>query len=591
MQSRPSRLGCLSSGAIAAAVVVVVVVGGIVLFGGSGLFSPGPLSAQAAFRPDLGASSHADITDCAECHPAPWSGVSLSDRCLACHTDVEQDPKNFHAIMFAHGQPSACQNCHTEHRGAGATLTLVMDANIFSHARLGYSLQAHAKMADGTPFQCTGCHTNGYAGAFDQAVCASCHSTLDAAFMAGHAQAFGLDCLACHDGVDSYGRAFDHTRVAFSLTGKHKTVPCAQCHSGARNLADLKATAQACNACHAKDDAHQGGLGQDCGHCHTPDGWKLATIDHSQTAFPLIGKHQSVACQACHVNVVFKGTPTDCAACHLKDDVHQGDFGQDCGQCHTPVDWQEASIDHAQTRFPLIGMHATVPCLHCHVDNIFKGTPTNCAACHSKDDAHQGDLGQTCETCHNPVSWFMATMDHNLAAFKLIGKHQTVPCESCHVNNVFKGTPKDCYSCHAKDDAHKGTLGSDCSICHSPAGWLPSTFNHALTIFPLTGAHASVACSRCHVSGPIGIMFKGTPTICSACHADPAYHAGLFGLGCASCHSTAGWIPAQFNLSHNFDLNHGGASSCQDCHPTTLRTYTCTKCHPGGAPPGDTGGG
>ena len=526
MRTRPSRLGCLSSSAMIAAAVVAILVAGIYFLAGAGLFSPGPLSAQAASQPAVGVSSHAEITDCAQCHPAPWSGQVMSDRCLACHIDVQQDPKNFHNLLFTQDQLKTCNGCHTEHHGVNASLTLATAARDIQHDKLGYSLWVHAKMADGSAFQCTDCHKTGYgAGSFDQSVCATCHASLDAAFITTHLQDFGTNCLACHDGIDTYGRVFNHTRVAFSLTGKHTTTACGQCHPGARDLAALKAAPQTCRACHAKDDIHHGDMGSDCGQCHTPDGWQLASIDHSQTAFPLAGKH------------------------------------------------------------------AAVPCLQCHFNNIFKGTPTACFACHAKDDAHQGDLGQDCVTCHNPVSWAMASLDHNLTAFKLIGKHQTVACANCHANDVFKGTPVDCYSCHARDDNHKGTLGTDCSICHTPAGWLPSTFNHALSIFPLTGAHSGLPCTRCHVSGANGIVFKGTPTNCSACHSDPAYHAGLFGLDCAACHSTANWTQAKFDRPHKFEVHHGDASGCQDCHPANLNTYTCTKCHPGGAPRGDSGGG
>ncbi len=591
MHTRSPRLGCLTTGSIAAAFGVAILVAGIFLFGGAGMFSPGPLSVQAVSVPAIGVSSHAEITGCVACHPAPWSGQSLSDRCLQCHTGVTQDPQDFHRIMFARGQASACTGCHTEHRGANASLTRVMDTQNFQHSLLGYSLQAHAKMADGSAFQCRDCHPNGYTGAFDQSACASCHASLDAAFMTGHIQVFGTNCLACHDGIDSYGKAFDHSNVAFILTGKHQATACSGCHQGEQDLAALKATPQACNACHAKDDIHKGGLGQDCAKCHTPDSWQGAAFDHSQTSFPLVGKHQSVACQDCHVNGAYQGIPLDCVGCHTKDNVHGIDLGLDCGACHTPVAWQPAAINHDQTSFPLTGAHTTVPCTQCHVNNIFKGTPASCFGCHASNDAHQGDLGTDCGHCHITAGWLPATMDHNLTDFLLVGKHQTAACEACHVNNVFKGTPKDCYSCHAKDDAHQGTLGTDCSLCHVPAGWLPSTFNHALTIFPLTGAHASLACARCHIAGPNGIVFKGTPTVCGACHADPAYHAGLFGLNCGSCHATSGWIPAQFNGPHSFDLHHGGAGSCQDCHPNNLNTYTCVKCHPGGAPPGDTGGG
>jgi len=41
-----------------------------------------------------------------------------------------------------------------------------------------------------------------------------------------------------------------------------------------------------------------------------------------------------------------------------------------------------------------------------------------------------------------------ADFDHLTTGFDLIGKHRDLPCESCHVNAIFKGTPKDCASCH-----------------------------------------------------------------------------------------------------------------------------------------------
>src|SRR2546429_6954855 len=34
--------------------------------------------------------------------------------------------------------------------------------------------------------------------------------------------------------------------------------------------------------------------------------------------------------------------------------------------------------------------------------------------------------------------------DHLTTGFELIGQHRDLPCESCHANAIFKGTPKDC---------------------------------------------------------------------------------------------------------------------------------------------------
>ncbi len=518
----PPRLGCFSLNGIAVAVLIVLLVTGISLTQGGVLFSPGALNAQAGGLVLGGVRSHAEINRCSGCHPAPFSGQKMTDACLACHTDLKQDPQNFHNQMVAQGSSQGCIQCHVDHTGAAGSL-VSSDLPPFPHNTTGFSLKAHQKMATGAAFTCADCHVNGFIK-FDQTNCASCHKNLDATFMADHTAAYGLNCRTCHDGLDTYGRAFDHSQVAFVLTGKHQSLSCSQCHNGARSIPDMKALNQACEACHAKDDAHQGDLGKDCAQCHNPGGWQQgAKIDHNLTKFPLTGKHQSVDCTSCHQNKVFKGTPTDCYSCHSKDDTHQGDLGKDCAKCHVTDDWKEATIDHSLTSFPLAG------------------------------------------------------------------KHLTVECTACHVNDVFKGTPTICSGCHAKNDIHKGSLGQDCSVCHSVNGWLPITFDHAKSAFPLTGRHQGLPCAQCHVSGPSGVVFKGTPTICYGCHADPNYHQGLFGTNCVSCHSTGGWIPAKFDLPHSFDLHHGGANSCRDCHPSSLSTSSCTKCHGPGGP--ESGGG
>jgi hypothetical protein len=572
-------LGCLSPGGLIAGLLTVGVVLGVMLLWGGRLFSPGALNAQAGAASLGGVQSHAEIGGrCAACHTAPWGSATMSDRCLACHDDLAlqlQDPSSLHGALKVSSDHLACYDCHPEHRGATAQLTFV-DPNTFPHDATGYSLQGHKKTASGTRFTCADCHAESLAQ-FDVAVCASCHRELNAAFMQDHVAAFGLGCLACHDGVDTYGSRFDHNLVAFPLKGKHAPLLCANCHTGARSIADLQATPQDCYACHQKDDAHDGQFGQDCAGCHTPADWQQATFDHDKTPFPLVGKHRDVACAGCHVNNDFKGTPQDCFSCHQKDDAHDGQFGQDCVQCHTPVDWKQATFDHDKTPFPLVGKHRDVACAQCHVNNVFKGTPQDCFSCHQKDDAHNGQFGQDCAQCHTPADWQQATFDHDKTPFPLVGKHRDVACAQCHVDNVFKGTPQDCFSCHQKDDAHNGQFGQDCAQCHTPVDWKQATFDHAQTGFPLTGAHLQVECTQCHVNN----VFKGTPTQCSSCHDEPAYHAGLFGTDCVSCHTTDAWSPARFNGPHTFPINHGerGPSSCQTCHPDNLQTYTCYGCH------------
>jgi len=398
-----SSFGCLSLNAIAAAGGVVLLVVAFSLAQGGALFSPGALSAQAGAPALGGVASHAEITRCQQCHPPPFSGGSMAGACLTCHTDLSQDPKNFHTLMVAQGQLAGCHTCHTEHRGAAAALTKDNIGN-FPHNQLGFALLAHQKMADGSPFRCSGCHPTTYVR-FDPDVCASCHKQIQPQFMNSHTAAFGPDCRACHDGLDSYGQAFDHQRAAFPLAGKHAALTCEKCHapvgaSATLTLADLKGAPQTCAACHAKDDAHKGQYGQECGACHTPADWKPATFDHAKSAFPLVGKHQTVPCQGCHANSVFKGTPQTCAGCHADPVFHRGLFGAACANCHTTTAWTPAKFNLAHT-FPIQHERGGNTCRTCHPASLSQYT---CNQCHSpaslvKEHRNRGDISN-CIRCH-----------------------------------------------------------------------------------------------------------------------------------------------------------------------------------------------
>ena len=394
--------------------------------------------------------------------------------------------------------------------------------------------------------------------------CYGCHAKDDK-----HNSQFGTDCGACHNTTGWANVTFNHANTPFPLTGKHVGVNCLSCHSGGQ----FKGTPTKCYACHAKDDNHNGQLGTDCGACHITSGWGNVTFDHSTTSFPLTGKHVGVNCSSCHPGGQFKGTPKTCYACHANNDNHNEQLGTDCSACHNTSGWGNVTFDHSKTSFPLTGKHVGVNCSSCHPGGQFKGTPKTCYACHANDDNHNGQFGTDCGACHNTSGWGNATFDHSKTSFPLSGKHVGVNCSSCHPGGQYKGTPTNCYACHASDDAHGGQYGTNCGTCHNPSGWTPAHFDH--TGFPLTGAHKGLPCTDCHPGG----HFQGTPTACSGCHDEPAYHAGLFGNSCGECHNTSAWRPAEFNRSHIFPINHGGNNTCHTCHPNVLSRYTCYSCH------------
>ena len=573
-----TQLGFLTTSSIIAAVIVSLLVGGFSFVKGGMLFSPDALNARTG-APLGGVSSHAEIGgQCSVCHAPFWSTSSMADRCVVCHTDVAaqwQDPTTLHGVLLKDNSSLSCRNCHPDHRGPDAPLLDLSNAT-FIHGSFGFSISSHQVKTDGSSFTCDDCHARIYLG-FDVNICTTCHFQMAGAFTQTHVLDFGVDCLSCHDGAETYGHNFDHARVAFPLTGKHTQASCAQCHVNTRSLADLKATSQDCNSCHSNHDIHQGRIGTDCGSCHTPEGWTPAKYDHSLSSFKLIGQHASTACGNCHVHHILQGTLTDCYSCHTLKDIHKGSEGFDCSGCHDPSAWKPAIYDHGLSIFKLTGKHAVVQCDVCHANNVLKGTPTDCYSCHQLKDTHLGSLGTDCGSCHSTNSWKPSTYNHNLSSFKLTGQHITVACVNCHINGLFKGTPADCYSCHATKDAHNGQFGTGCVSCHSTNAWKPATFDHNLSTFKLTGKHVNVACASCHING----VFKGTPIDCYSCHAPQDPHAGQFGTGCVSCHSTSGWKPASFN--HNlssFQLTGQHVNvSCSSCHINGVYKSTPTNCY------------
>jgi hypothetical protein len=278
-----------------------------------------------------------------------------------------------------------------------------------------------------------------------------------------------------------------------------------------------------------------------------------------------------------------------------------------CEECHTSADWKQmtypSKFKHAKTGFALKGQHESVKCTACHTTLKFAVSGKRCSDCHK--DVHKAELGATCDRCHSPDSWVVPDMiqRHSKTRFSLVGAHATASCESCHKNSAqhrYVGVRTDCYGCHAPDydgsksPAHRAAgFSTDCASCHivNASRW-GGSFDHARTGFPLTAAHASVACAQCH---PAGRPFKGTATSCSGCHmtdfttaANPPHTGGTaFTTDCASCHNMATWHPAT-----NFDHAKTGftivgahlACTCQQCHVNNVfkgTASTCFGCHQG----------
>lgn len=462
---RANRLGCLTGTGILAALLTALVIAGYTYARGGLIYNPGPLNAQSG---ELlgGVTSHAEIGgDCKACHTAPWDGGSMADRCAVCHVDIASQMKeaaSMHGTMLHDNPELGCRHCHPEHGGADAVLTEMTDA-AFPHELVGFSLNGHSLTAANEPFTCHDCHTDDISS-LDPNTCDSCHRQLDVSFMTAHTLSFGTACLECHDGVDRFGKNFDHDVYPFKLKGKHIGLSCAHCHFTARGYGDFQVTLQDCYSCHQKDEPHDGRYGFSCVDCHTENGWTPASFDHNLSAFKLEGEHQEAACESCHQNNVFAGTPADCYSCHRQDDEHNGQYGTDCAACHNPSDWENADFDHNRSNFPLTGGHARVECQRCHSGGQFKGLSTSCASCHGDPAYHAGLFGFDCAACHTVENWSARYRGHHPGIADEGGSgvnHGGASCRECHTKTLHTATCLGCHDSNNPDDDGGGEGGGD----------------------------------------------------------------------------------------------------------------------------------
>jgi hypothetical protein len=502
-------------------------------------------------------------------------------------------------VTNPHGRlATPCQNCHTY-----TSWKPIRSMPEFHHDSTGYPLRGmHQKVG------CTQCHTS-LIFKNVSTHCADCHADI-------HRRQFGANCESCHS-VKGWNVSLDAIRNhqnRFPLIGAHALVECDQCHKSAAT-GQFAGLSTACYSCHQQDfqtpvlNHVTAGFSTSCESCHTMDSWIGAKFDHLKyTGYALTGTHATLACTACHINNVYKGTPATCNGCHSKDFLGttnpphaQLGLPQDCALCHSTTNWLNASFDHTlYANYPLTGMHATVTCAQCHTNNSYTSTPTACYSCHqaaftgaTNPNHVTAGFPTDCSICHTTSGWTTSTFNHSTGPFPLTGAHLTVPCVQCHTNSNYTTIPTDCYSCHTVDwngtnnPPHAASgFPTTCANCHNTSSWTMATFNHNNTAFPLTGAHTTVACTQCHINN----NYTTLPTSCYGCHqatftgtTNPAHVAGGFPTDCTLCHSTSNWTTSTFNHASVFPLTGFHATMpCAQCHTnnnyTTLPT-NCYGCH------------
>ena len=458
----------------------------------------------------------------------------------------------------------------------------------------GKVIQGHAKWEN----DCQQCHKP-FNKVGQSQLCKDCHKEIakDAAQKQGfHGRLKdGRNCSECH--TEHKGRGaqtapivestFKHAQTDFELKGAHAEakVACKECH---KPMVKYRDTPNTCNACHKKDDKHEGSLGTTCANCHIEKSWKdTQQFDHNKSRFSLEGKHINVKCVDCHLSKKYRETTKDCFSCHKKDDKHKSAFGTKCADCHTAKDWAATTFNHDKdTKFSLRGKHQSVKCDSCHKSPLGKvKLETNCVACHRTDDKHEGKLGNRCENCHSETSWFSTPgFNHDKdTKFSLRGKHKTAKCQSCHKNGVNEKLPLLCNECHRMDDKHKGNFGIKCDGCHTEGDWKSaSKFIHDRdTKFVLLDKHKAVKCDACHKGNLYQDKLKST---CIACHIKDDKHKGQQGDHCEDCHNAQSWTKTKFDHSKSeFPLlGKHSTVDCKKCHLTPAfkdAKMECVTCH------------
>ncbi len=290
---------------------------------------------------------------------------------------------------------------------------------------------------------------------------------------------------------------------------------------------------------------------------------------------------------------------------------------------------------------PLTRSHAALDsqqrCNDCHVNGTRDVSERQCLGCHDHQDLgtriaqgkgfHASALvkGKKCEVCHKEhkgrdfdlMGWSSIRggekgFDHDLTEWPLKGKHASTDCGECHQARnktqglkIYMGTEQLCGAagCHGNEQPHKLDRKEllRCERCHSESVWKPQKkplgFDHndrKDAGMPLLGAHADVACTKCHPKAVFNLPSPNAASCGNAgCHKSP--HDGhLFGKrACDWCHSptfrsfrqkTNDDIPFfDHTLRTRFELGRHRRLACYACHTPKLGEAKpvglCEQCH------------
>jgi len=364
----------------------------------------------------------------------------------------------------AHDSPhkqlkQTCEKCHVA--------TSFRDVT-FDHTGTRFPLEGHH-----SDVKCLSCHSvEDFSKT--QSNCATCHQD-------PHKGRMGPNCERCHssDGWRVFEAEEIHATTNFPLLGRHVTMDCESCHTGAKAFA-FRGTSSRCIDCHRAEyesttSPSHNGFSADCQQCHQPAAWTPATMVDHDGFFPIFsGRHNRVwdSCAQCHT-APGNNKVVSCVTCHEHaqpemDTHHQGFPGYAyasaaCLACHPTGDAMRFG-DHDAQFFPIFsGRHNGTwdTCAQCHTTQGYSQN-FSCLACHdhaqpTTDPVHQGFAGYSytssaCFTCH-PTGEAGEFLEHDAQFFPIFsGPHSRNwdSCATCH-NVPTNRAIFTCFSCHEHD--------------------------------------------------------------------------------------------------------------------------------------------
>lgn len=445
--------------------------------------------------------------------------------CLECHTTRDQQKRVLTSTYrWPQLKTKTCETCHKNPHTKQFSPALLKKPCTDCHVTTGWFDMKNKTHFDHskTRFPLTGAHKeinctlcHGPQGkqkfkfkSVDLKFCVDCHKNIHSGQFSKNIKS--NNCSECHTTTDFKKRFdFDHNTTRYPLEGAHNKLECKECHVPSKTTITLtppniqsngnKMKTQPftlaqhhfphvkrseCLSCHV--DYHKKQLGTNCLECHNVETWTKVKFDHNtQSQFILKHKHLDVKCLECHKPIKgefvklknetrkvtrYKPIESTCITCHK--DVHRGEFGVKCQECHSEKGWKFTKDFHKN--FTLTGVHFSLDCAECHRDNRkLSGMSQQCLTCHAKDDVHNGTLPQ-CQDCHRQQFWEVTGFKHSLTQFPLRGAHRTLDCMECHRTGVYKGLNPQCSSCHLQEalavttPSHTGFSNlNQCNECHT----------------------------------------------------------------------------------------------------------------------------